>query len=153
MWKILSSYTQTYGHIFKYVGASCFLAYEYKSGSVTNLGSVSENFFSDLIGYLCMLGLQDVLGLQVLDESTDIMVKFDLTQLGTVMMKEQDAQHGEIFRITGWSFHYNIDGIMSYKGGESHAKTTKGTHQVFIDGKIGSFDSEFDKKFLLSVMK
>ena len=105
--------TQIHGHIFKYVGAGCFLAYEYEPGSVTDLSSVSENFFKDLIDCLCTLGLQDVLGLQVLGESTDTMVEFDLTQLGTVMMREQDAQHGESFRTTGWTFHRSDDGMVS----------------------------------------
>ncbi len=62
------------------------------------------------------------------------MLKSVLGREGTVMLREQNVNHGG-YRITGWSFEQSEDGIISVKGGESHAKTVKGTHQVFTDGK------------------
>ncbi|MCJ1271792.1 hypothetical protein MMC22_011697 [Lobaria immixta] len=115
-------FTKIYGRIFEYVGADCPIAYEYEPGSVTDLSTVSENFFKDLIDCVCTLGLQDVLGLQVLGRSTDSMVKFGLTQLETVIMEGQDAQHGENFRATGWTLHTGDDWNSVIQGRANHTR-------------------------------
>lgn len=142
--------TNIQGHIFKLVNNERFVAYEFQEGAVNNLSSCSADFFVEFTRYLLAEGLQDIIGLQIRGGSVDDMVEFDLTNHGTVMMKEQDAQHGAIFFTTGWVFHCH-DGIVSYKGNESHAATTKGTHQVFTDGKIGPIG--LDIACLRSILK
>ena len=139
-----------HGNIFKLVDDDHIVAYEFKEGTVTNLSSCSSDFFAVYICYLCAEGLEDIIGLEILDGSDDDMVEFDLTNYGTVMMKERDAQHGPIFATTGWVFHCN-DEIVSYKGNESHAQTTKGTHKVFTDGKISPIS--LDVVGLCSILK
>ena len=78
-----------------------------------------------------MNNLVGVLGLQFLDHPVVLverMLEFILGGEETTMLGEQDVNHGGIYRVTGWSFAPNDNGIISVKGGESHTKTTKGTH-------------------------
>ena len=116
-----------------------FIAYEYRGGpSTDNWKQVHPSSFSELAQYVVANDLVGVLGLQVLDRPPlpqERMLEFVLGGEATVILREQDVNHGGIYRITGRSFGRDDDGIISVKGSESHAKTTKGTHQVFIDGK------------------
>lgn len=127
-----------HGHVYM-LSENHFTPYEYRGGpSVSNWKQVHPSFFSELASYLATNDLAGVLGLQVLDRlavSPERMLEFVLGGEGTAMLREQDVNHGGIYRVTGWSFGRDEDGIISVKGSESHAKTTKGTHQVFIDGK------------------
>ncbi|KAF8863827.1 hypothetical protein BDZ45DRAFT_798052 [Acephala macrosclerotiorum] len=75
------------------------------------------------------------LGLQTLHEGLlKQMVEIVLKDVGTVMLDASEAKYGDIHRVTGWCVGQK-DGIVDFNGGESHAKTTKGTHQVFTGGK------------------
>jgi hypothetical protein len=49
-------------------------------------------------------------------------------------MDSSEAKYGDIYRVTGWCVDQK-EGVVSFSGGKSHAKTTKGTHQVFVGGK------------------
>lgn len=63
----------------------------------------------------------------------------------TIMIPDNAGNTTETYRTTGRNA---VEGITDLKGNEtSHAKTTKGTHQVFTDGKglqdvTGEFDAE-----------
>jgi len=67
------------------------------------------------------------------------------TNHGTVLMAAEATNPTESYRTTGW---FAGGGGTDLKGNESaHEKTTKGTHQVFIDGKAspdvgGGVDAE-----------
>ena len=63
------------------------------------------------------------------------MLEFVLGEDATVMLREQDVDHGGIYQITGWSLERGRDGIISVNNSESHAKTTRGIHQVFTGSK------------------
>lgn len=126
---------EVHGHIFKLVDEDRFVAYEYVEGGVNDLSSISTDFFKELAGYVRSNGLGETVGLQVRGQATENMVEFDFGDCGTVMLKAQDACHDAPFRTTGWVFSCN-EGVVSFKGVESHAPTTKGPHKVFIDGKL-----------------
>jgi hypothetical protein len=51
----------------------------------------------------------------------------------TVMLPADAVNPTETYRTTVWNA---VEGLTDLKGNEtSHSKTTKGTHQVFVDGK------------------
>ncbi len=111
------------------------VAYEYRDGPLNDVTSVHPRFFLELIEYLQVNNLASVLGLQILDrEPSKEMVEIVLKDNGTVMLDTQEAKYGDLYRVTGWRIE-SEDRILAFKGEESHAKTTKGTHQVFVDGK------------------
>jgi hypothetical protein len=86
--------------------------------------------------YLELNGLTAVIGIELLDQNTlgKHMKEFVLSDTdGTVMLPESAVNPTETYRTTGWNV---VEGITDLKGNESaHAKTTKGLHQVFNDGK------------------
>lgn len=57
------------------------------------------------------------------------MIEIVLKDVGTVILDASEANFGDIHRVTGWCVSQK-DRIVNYNGGKSHAKTTKGTHQV-----------------------
>jgi len=127
-----------HGHIYVLSSESHFVAYEYREGPAMDTAKqVHSSFFSQLAQHLVQNELAGVLGLQILDRQaacSETMLEFVLGEQGTAILREQDVNHGGIHRVTGWSFRQNKDGIVSVSGGESHAKTTRGTHQVFTGG-------------------
>jgi hypothetical protein len=125
-----------HGHVFILsTDGPTFTAYEYREGAPIEMNGVSPAFFQDLSQYLQANNLVTVLGLQILgDNPSEQMIELVLQNAGTVMLTALAAKCGSIYRVTGWHFD-SRGGIAEFKGGESHAKTTKGTHQVFIDGK------------------
>ncbi|KAL8725171.1 MAG: hypothetical protein Q9166_007525, partial [cf. Caloplaca sp. 2 TL-2023] len=128
-----------HGHIYVLSSKNDFVAYEYREGpSMDVRKGVNPSFFPQLAMYLVRNNLAGVLGLQVLDRlavGSETMLEFVLGESGTAMLREQDVNHGGIYRITGWTFQQDGEGIISVNGGESHAKTVRGTHQVFTGSK------------------
>ncbi|MCJ1410071.1 hypothetical protein MMC19_004156 [Ptychographa xylographoides] len=128
-----------HGHIYVLSTENQFVAYEYRGGPVTDTWKhVHTSFFPLLAQHLLRNSLTGVLGLQVLDHqaaSTGEMLEFVLGEEGTARLRAPDANHGGMYRITGWSFRQDNDGIVSVSGRESHAQTTKNTHRVFIGSK------------------
>jgi len=110
------------------------IAYEYREGPPCDVTDINPAFFDDVVKYLQMNNLATLIGLQVLQTPTKPMVEFVLQDTCTVMLYDSDASYGKIYRITGWSTG-GEDGIVSFSGQESHAGTTRGTHQVFTNGK------------------
>lgn len=51
------------------------------------------------------------------------------------MLKKSKATYSRIYRVTSQSFKEN-NSIISYKGNDIYAKTTKGTYRVFQDSKL-----------------
>lgn len=135
--------TEIHGHIFRLTGSGEMQAYEYREGLTTNLDGADPAFFQELAEYLQANNLANLLGLQVLGkEVPEMMCEFVLQDNGTVMLDARDVKNWTPFRVTG--FTLSGPGMTVLKGGESHAKTTKGTHQVFIGGKIGKEDPLMD---------
>lgn len=121
-----------HGHIF-ILTADGVVAYEYREGSPINMDTADDQFIKDFFTYLSGNGLANVLGLQLLHGvSSNPIVEFVLENSGTVMLDAAEVRHGGLYRCTGWSV---TAGGTEFNGGESHAKTNKGTHQVFIGGK------------------
>jgi hypothetical protein len=124
-----------HGHIFMLSPDNRLVAYEYREGPPNEIAGTDPAFFQELIDYLQKNALASVLGLQVLcGEPSEQMVEFVLKDVGTVMLDASEAKYGGIYRVTGWHADQK-DGIVNFSGSESHAKTTKNTHQVFINGK------------------
>lgn len=111
--------------------------------------TVNDNdFIAAAKKYLQLNGLTGTIGIELLDQDTlgRHMKEFVLSDTeGTVMLLADAVNSTETYRTTGWNA---VEGITDLKGNESsHAKTTKGTHQVFVDGKAlpdveGNFDVE-----------
>lgn len=124
-----------HGHIFMLSPDNRLVAYEYREGPPDDMTDTDPAFFQELIEYLQKNALASVLGLQVLSEVlSKQLVEIVLKDVGTVMLDASEAKHGDIYRVTGWCVDQE-GGLVDFKGQESHAKTTKGTHQVFISGK------------------
>ena len=124
-----------HGHIFLLHHSFRILAYEYRVGPMVDISRIDPRFFHSLTEYLHENGLSTVLGLQVLpDWPPPELIEMELREHGTVMLDKSDANHGDPFRVTGWLVHED-DGIVSFKGNETHSPTTKGGHQPFKDGK------------------
>lgn len=124
-----------HGHIFKLTPRGSLVAYEFREGSLEDVTGIEAAFFQDLIDYLRQHNLASVLGLQALcGESSQEMVEFVLDNGNTVMLDKSIARYGGIYRVTGWYISLE-DGIVTCNGGEAHAETTKGTHQVFVGSK------------------
>lgn len=51
------------------------------------------------------------------------------------MLREQDVNHGGVYRVTGWNFEQNNDGVISAQGSEIHAMIMRDTHRVLLGGK------------------
>lgn len=126
---------EVHGHIFKLIDDDRFVAYEYVEGKASDLSNISTGFFKKLAGYVRDNGLEEIVGLQIRGQAAENMVEFDFGNCGTVMLKAKETRHKTPFRTTGWVFSCN-DGVISFKGNESHAPTTQGPHKVFIDGKL-----------------
>ena len=138
---------EVHGHIFMLVGEDRFVAYEYVEGRATDLSSIGSDFFKELATFVRLNGLEGTVGLQIRGPATEDMIEFDFGECGTVMLNAHDTGHDTPFRTTGWVFDYS-DGVISYKGKEAHAPTTKGPHKVFIDGKLAP-----DAKALKSILR
>lgn len=123
------------GHIFKLVAGDQFVAYEYAECRVNDVSDISFDFIRELVDYLRSNSLEGAVGLQILGQDAGKMVEFDLGDCGTVMLKDQGTRHGDPFRTTGWVFT-SEEGVISFKGQETHAPTVKGPHKVLIDGKL-----------------
>lgn len=123
------------GHVFKLIGKHQFSPYEFVEEKPREVPDTISTFIVELADCLCKFSLQDMLGLQILSfpPHTD-MLEFDLSDSGTVMLQAKDAKSGGSFRTTGWSF-VSHDGIISAKGQDVHAKTTRDTHRVFTGSK------------------
>ncbi|KAF9730274.1 hypothetical protein PMIN04_012889 [Paraphaeosphaeria minitans] len=125
-----------HGHIYALTGDGFLVAYEYREGRPADMTDVKPDFFHEVIQYLQSNKLEHLLGLQVLsNEPQEKLAEFVLgANAGTVMIKETEANYGHIYRVTGWAFDQE-DGIISCKGNDVHAATTKGPHKVFQDSK------------------
>ncbi|TQN70587.1 hypothetical protein CSHISOI_04880 [Colletotrichum shisoi] len=135
--------TEIHGHIFRLTEAGDMRAYEYRDGPPTNLDSVDPTFFHELVEYLRVNNLTEILGLEVLaEEVPEMMCEFILKDNGTVMLDARDAKKWTSYRFTG--FAVSEPGMNELKGNQSHAKTVRNTHQVFTDGKICKEDVLMD---------
>lgn len=125
-----------HGHIYVLTDNDSFNAYEWREGSPCSIADVDPEFFYTFVRYLRLNKLENLVGLQVLEGySQENLLEFILgNEAGTVMLQQSEANHGKMFRITGWSFN-DEDGIITYNNSETHAATKKGTHQVFTGSK------------------
>lgn len=133
-----------HGHIFRLTSNGEMQAYEYREGPIANLDGVDPTFFKELVQYLQANDLGNLLGLQVLDQDApEIMCEFVLKDNGTVMLDARDVKGWTPFRTTGFALNSKL-GRTELSNSEQHAKTTKGTHKVFVGGKIGKEDPLMD---------
>jgi hypothetical protein len=117
------------------------VAYEYRDGVPADIKSVDPVFFREFINYLKTYNLTNLLGLQAVCEiPAPDMIEFVLGETGTVMLDKDSAKDGGIYRITGW-FLGEQNGQFRFIEKEQHAKTTKGTHRVFVPAAPPNLDS------------
>ena len=124
-----------HGHIFKLVDGDRFVAYEYVEGKAHDFSDINAAFFGELVEYLRCNGLDTTVGLQILGQTTENMVEFDFGDCGTVMLKDEDTSHGNVFRTTGWVFTCE-DGVVSFKGNQVHTANEHGHHKTYLDSKL-----------------
>ncbi|KAK0710196.1 hypothetical protein B0T26DRAFT_743341 [Lasiosphaeria miniovina] len=121
-----------HGHIF-ILTKKGFYPYEYQVGVMPDLSQVSSTFLVELAGFLSTNGLEVIVGLQVLDESSYGVLKLVLGQ-GT----------------TSWRFEVENSEPRVCSQYESHGQTSTG-HEVYNKGsphpKLGTFQ---DLKDLLT---
>lgn len=130
-----------HGHIFRLVADNRLVAYEYRNGTPIDMKNVGPDFLCDFIAYLKAYKLENLLGLQaVCDVSGPRMLEFVLGETGTVMLGENSAKHGGIYRTTGWYLGEH-DGEGRFVELDVHSKTTKSTHQVFVSKELSDLDS------------
>ena len=132
-----------HGHIFVVNSTEGLLPYEYREGeapsTARNIGPV---FFEELSAYLTSNKLEQLLGLQVLEDRLDsqLHMEFVLAGQATVMIKGEYAAKSDIYRVTGWTFVQEADGLISVKGKETHA-SQNGVHKIFTNGKFETVDA------------
>ena len=138
-----------HGHVFVVNSAKCLLPYEYREGKAPTAAiDTGPVFFEELSAYLTLNKLEQLLGLQVLEERLDsqLLMEFVIAEQATAMIKSEHAAQSDIYRVTGWTFTQTMDGSISVKGKETHA-SQNGIHKIFTDGKLKTIDAGL--KFLL----
>ncbi|KAK7177950.1 hypothetical protein PSPO01_15999 [Paraphaeosphaeria sporulosa] len=124
-----------YGYVFVLTDGE-FHPYEFRQGPPPPMTANDNAFIAAAQKYLEINNLADIIGIELLDQDRlgKHMKEFVLSDTdGTVMLPADQVNPTEIYRTTGWNA---VEGTIDLKGNEtSHAKTTKGTHQVFTDGK------------------
>ncbi|KAI0147704.1 hypothetical protein GGR57DRAFT_505306 [Xylariaceae sp. FL1272] len=124
-----------HGHIYKLVGDD-FIPYEYRKGSLdSGFLAVSKDFFRELAEFLKARGLDDLLGLEVLDRAEDPHCgEFVLGYQGTVLVENKDIANGHARRKTQFLFTPAQDPD-PVQPGTTHSETTYETpgfhHQDF----------------------
>ena len=128
-----------HGHIYALSTDNRFVPYEFRQGTAPHKIKVVQNaFFEEILQYLVKHDLTSVLGLEVVEddvESGGQMYEFVVADQCTVMVAEQQLKYKNGFQVTGWSVAKGDDGISCFKGGQTHSKSTTGSHQIFTDGK------------------
>ena len=123
---------EIHGHIFMLVDDDKLVAYEYRDGAPIDISAVNSSFFLDFIKYLKLHRLNKLLGLQSLNGMPAInMNEFVIGHTGTVMLADEMINKSGVYRYTGWSIEEK-DGQSPFVVRDAHAKTTKGTHRVFV---------------------
>lgn len=138
-----------HGHIFVVNSAECLLPYEYREGEApTTARDIGLVFFEELSAYLTSNKLEQLLGLQILEERLDsqLHMEYVIAEQATIMIRGEHAAQSNIYRVTGWTFVQEVDGSISVKGTETHA-AYDGVHKIFTDGKLNTVDAGL--KFLL----
>ncbi|KAF2122372.1 hypothetical protein BDV96DRAFT_682316 [Lophiotrema nucula] len=140
-----------HGYVFVLGADSKFHPYEYRQGPPPPMTASDNAFITAVQNYLELNGLAGVIGVELLDQDTlgKHMKEFVLSSTdGTIMLPADAVNATKTYRTTGWNA---VDNITDLKGNEtSHAETTKGTHQVFVDGKpLPHVESDIDAEVLV----
>ncbi|KAI3396138.1 hypothetical protein diail_469 [Diaporthe ilicicola] len=125
-----------HGYVFVLGADNEMHPYEFRQGPPPPMTANDNAFITAAQKYLQLSGLTGIIGIELLDQDTlgKHMKEFVLSDTdGTVMLPADAVNPTETYRTTGWNA---VEGLTNLKGNEtSHSKTTKGTHQVFVDGK------------------
>ena len=142
-----------HGHIYILSSDNRPVAYEYREGD-SPAAKTNPAFFRELFEYLSTNQLTGLLGLEVLEDTSNGQVfEFVIAGEGTVMVKEEQVAHADPYRVTGWSFAED-HGIISVKGHETHASLPNGPHHIFRDGKpLRSIDTVVELLLQKQVIK
>ncbi|TLD03369.1 uncharacterized protein PgNI_12243 [Pyricularia grisea] len=127
-----------HGFVFVLCEDNQFHPYEYRAGTPPVMTANDDAFIYAARKYFQLNNLTDVIGIEVLEQDClgKYMKEFVLSDRdGTVMLPSTAVKPTETYRTTGWNAA-DLEPFTELKGNESsHSKTTKGTHQVFTDGK------------------
>ena len=119
-----------------------FHPYEYHTGLVPDVSGVSSKFLSEFADFLDMNGLEDVLGLQILDDLPE-MWEFVFNE-GSVMLEPARVKGGKPTRQTGWRFKdEGGNPRVCQDGRQFHGTYMDGSHITAVtklDRKPGSFE-------------
>lgn len=137
-----------HGHIYTFSPDHHLLPYEYRDGDVPKgVTDIDQAFFWELSEYLSSNKLAELLGLEVFDDTWSPqpqMSEIVLAGQGTVMVKGEDVENAEPYKVTGWCFAQDENGIVSVKGQETHA-AVNGEHKIFRDTKpLSNIDAVLD---------
>ena len=127
-----------HGHIYRLQSEGTFVPYEFRTGLAGTAATTTDPaFFQEVAHFLRNHGLQDLLGLELLDRPQDQdSMELVLGPQGTVLMERKDLTSRLVsYGVTSWSFKVGEQGIISCNGGTEHAGTVQGTHRVFVSGK------------------
>ena len=83
-----------HGQIFMLASDDRLVAYKYRKGPLTDMANIDPAFFNDLVEYLRANNLATLLGLQILQASSKLMVEFVLHDTCIVMLFESDTSYG-----------------------------------------------------------
>jgi hypothetical protein len=124
-----------HGHIFA-VSSEDFVAYEYREGEIPiKAAMVGPSFYDEVYKCLVQNDVTHLLGLQVLSPSDIADQGMEFALAGATVIMPKSKVNGDVYRMTGWTFHRNTDGTTSIKGNETHASVKGGPHTKFTDGK------------------
>ncbi|KAL6696647.1 hypothetical protein J3F84DRAFT_347690 [Trichoderma pleuroticola] len=139
-----------HGHIFV-LRKDGMCAYEYQDGAMPDLSAVGEGFLEDFANYLTMNDLQDLIGLQVLNDCGNHPMSELMLDEGTVMLDSSVVKGCTPTRITGWKFEANHGNPRVCQANEAHAKLVTGNHKVYNAGKpLPKLESVDDLKMALA---
>jgi hypothetical protein len=129
-----------HGHIFKLSPDGRFLPYEYRTGPLGDM-NLDHAFYQELAQYLYKNNLEELLGIQVLNDLPKPMAEI-VFETGTAMLEASQMRFGEQGKITGW-YVVDQDGIVDFKGNESHYPKPgeDPPHLYYYDGKMDNFET------------
>ena len=130
--------SQVHGHIFVY-RKGALIAYELQDGPVPDLSGIREQFFVDYVDYLVKNRLENLVGLQILDQShcaeNETMWELVLEH-GTIILDAKAVKGCAPTVVTGWKFEVSHSGEPRVcQQNEVHSKIKTGNHRVFNAGK------------------
>jgi hypothetical protein len=98
---------------------------EFREGPPVSVGNIDGNFFTEFTDCLWRKGLENTLGLEVIQGQAGKMIEFSFDS-GCLLVKEEEVRGQFEFRETGWTVTVK-DGTVD-KDGETRCVIIQGQH-------------------------